>query len=244
MTIKIGYPAVTATEAQLAQIRLDLGIGDGAPEYNAQFSTLQSGLMTDSVPMSATGIAVSGPCAIVGIHCVTVGTGGPVTIHDDIDASDATRLRFSRAVANMTAGTYYPLVDDAQCAMLFDNGAYFTNSSSGVYVLDVVATVSGAAGSGLLCAVERVTASGIALAGPASIVSIKVIAAGSAGNFSIHEDVIATDATKLRYPTTAYTSLAADQVLRFGVAGVPRRLQAMYITMPTDGIVLVNHLPR
>lgn len=244
MTIKIGYPAVVATPAQLEQIRRDLGLGDGAATYLSQFATTQQGLMTESVALTATGVAVSGPCAVVGINCVTVGTGGPVTIHDDTDASDAAQLRFSRAVADMSAGTYYPLVDDAQCAMLFDNGVYFTNSTNGVYVVDVVANVNGVSGTGLLCATQRITATGVAISGALSVVSIKIVAAGSAGNFAVHDDLDASDSSRLRYPTTAYTSLSADQIIRLGIKGVPRRMQIMHVTMPTDGIALVNYLPR
>lgn len=104
-----------------------------------QFGVVNSGLLTTPVYMTTTGQppGYSGPCLVESIVPLTVGTGGPVTIHDDDSASTAANMRFSRAVADMVAGTVYPLAGDGS-AMVFERGLYFTNSTGGIYILNVV----------------------------------------------------------------------------------------------------------
>jgi hypothetical protein len=202
-------------------------------------------LPVEPVTASATGIAIAGACAIASIYCVTVGTG-TLTVHDDYSASDATKLRFSRADSAMAAAGVYPMVSDAAgTAMLFDTGAFVTVPSGGIYVLDVVrpgSAIRGVRGSGLLCVPRRVAASGLAVEGICNVASLKVIAPGSSGNLAVYDDRVATNANRLRYPVTAFGSLTADQIITFGRN--PRRFGNINITVPTGGIVLVNTLVR
>jgi hypothetical protein len=214
--------------------------------WQDQFGVDESpALPVEPVTASATGIAIAGACAIASIYCVTVGTG-TLTVHDDYSASDATKLRFSRADSAMAAAGVYPMVSDAAgTAMLFDTGAFVTVPSGGIYVLDVVrpgSAIRGVRGSGLLCVPRRVAASGLAVEGICNVASIKVIAPGSSGNLAVYDDRVATNANRLRYPVTAFGSLTADQIITFGRN--PRRFGNINITVPTGGIVLVNTLVR
>jgi hypothetical protein len=215
-------------------------------QWADQFGVDESpALPVEPVTASATGIAIAGACAIASIYCVTVGTG-TLTVHDDYSASDATKLRFSRADSAMAAAGVYPMVSDAAgTAMLFDTGAFVTVPSGGIYVLDVVrpgSAIRGVRGSGLLCMPRRVAASGLAVEGICNVASIKVIAPGSSGNLAVYDDRVATNANRLRYPVTAFGSLTADQIITFGRN--PRRFGNINITVPTGGIVLVNTLVR
>ncbi len=215
------------------------------PTYAAQLSVQQRSLPSITIGTNATTQLYLGPCAVAGVYCVTVGSAGSLTIHDDTGSTDATKLRFSRAYTAMTAATYYPMVADDPAAMLFSTGVYVTVPTSGLYLVDVVdgSDFTGARGQGMLCDVTRVTASGVAVAGPARVLSVKVIAAGSAGSLAAYNgDAVA--AADLIYPSTAYTSLAADQIIRMGPRGGAAGLRGLYLTMPTNAVVLVNHLPR
>ena len=86
----------------------------------------------------------------------------------------------------------------------------------------------------------RMTASGIAFLGGAQVRSLSVVAPGSAGNLAVYEGVDANGV--VRYPSTAYTSLLAGDVVEFddGFSEVA----SMYLTVPTSGIVLVHIAPR
>lgn len=221
----------------------DLADAIDNPAYATQFATEQQTLPIRSIPVSATGQAFLGACAVVGIRAVTLGTG-TLTIHDGTAASDATLLRMSRAHGDMTAGTYYPMVSDGdRSALLFDTGVYLTVASGGAYWLDLIdgTEIPGTSGSGVLCVTTRVTASGLAVTGPATIVSVKVIAPGSAGNLDIRGGPVVGSA--LLHPSTAYTSLAADQLIKLGPAGGGVSVDGLYLTVPTSAVVLVNHLP-
>jgi len=219
--------------------------------YVEQFDFNQNTLATRAYPVTATGQIYLGPCAVVGIKAVTVGAG-TLTIHDATDATDATLLRMSRASGNIVAGTDYPLVSpDDKAGMLFSTGAYVTIPAGGVYWLYLIdgAEIPGAVNSGMLCALSRVTASGVVndpatgqALGDVVVVSVKVIAPGSANNLDIRGGVAVTDS--LLHPSTAFGALAADQIIKFGPVGGGLRLTGLYITIPTSGIVLVNYLPR
>jgi hypothetical protein len=130
--------------------------------------------------------------------------------------------------------------------MLFDTGMYVTIPSSGVYVLDVVTGLElpGVLGSGLLCATTRVAASGLTLTGPTTVVGAQVLAAGSSGSFAYYDDVVGTDATRLIHPTVAYNASGVLDAIRFGPRGGGRRVNHLYVTVPTSGVVLVHYVPR
>jgi hypothetical protein len=133
-----GYFSGTSIEAALQEMG---ALVDDIPVV-AQFGVVHSGLMVQPYRVTATGTpaGLSGPCLVESIMCLTVGTGGPVTIHDDVDAATAAQLRFTRAVGDMVAGTVYPLAGDG-AAVVFTNGLYFTNSTSGVYIINAVPEV-------------------------------------------------------------------------------------------------------
>lgn len=111
----------------------------GASGVVEQFGVVQSGLSTTPYRMSASGTpaGLSGPCLVTSIMCITVGTTTPPSIHDDVDAADAEQLRWTRAIANLTAGQTYSLAGDG-AAVIFTNGVYFTNSTGGVYIINAV----------------------------------------------------------------------------------------------------------
>jgi hypothetical protein len=198
-----------------------------------------------SVTASLTGQTILGPCAVVGIHAVTVGTG-TLTVHDGRASSDPTKLRFSRASGALVAGTYYPLVADELAAMLFADGVYVSVPTGGVYLLDVVQEqdLMAASQAGLICVPSRVTTTGLAIGGPSEVVSLKVIDPGSAGALACYDAGDAANASALLHPSIAFGSLAADQIIRFGGRGNARAVGNLYVTMPTAGILLINHIPR
>ena len=51
-------------------------------------------------------------------------------------------------------------------------------------------------------------------------------------------------AAETRVAAIAYGSLAANQIIRLGHRGAPMQFDSLYVTVPTAGIVLINHLPR
>lgn len=238
----VGIPAGNALALPSSQVNSILD-GDSTKQRWPQQYTYQTALLTEAVEASTTGLVFPQACAIVGVHAITLGTG-TLTVHDDRNASDATRLRMSRAVAAMTAGSYYPMVADDGSAMLFERGAYVTVPTGGLYLLDVVSDIRsyGIVSGGLLCIPERVAASG-RIKGLSAVKSIKVIAPGSSGNLSVHEDHGATNAKRLRMPVTAFGSLAADQIINLAHRNCVRQFRNLYVTVPTSGIVLVNRIP-
>jgi hypothetical protein len=143
-----GADAATRLPIGTAGQVLTVNAGATAPEWADlpgsvdQFGVVHAGLMVEPYRVTGTGTpaGLSGPCLVESIMCLTVGTGGPVTIHDDVDAATAAQLRFTRAVGDMVAGTVYPLAGDG-AAVVFTNGLYFTNSTSGVYIINAVPEV-------------------------------------------------------------------------------------------------------
>ncbi len=217
--------------------------------YAGQFSTMQRCLPIKSKIVTASGLLGIGPVAIVGVRCVGKGSGGTLAIYDSVNASTASLLRMSLAQSAATDGNYYPMCDAVgQAALLFATDAYVTDTTGGVWVIDYVdsqSAIAGIEGSGLLCETQYVSATGVALYGPTHVLSVKVLAVGSSDNLIVHDWTDATDATKLRYPSTVYSSLAANQIIALGPQSSPTRFNnGVYVTVPTGGIVLVNYLPR
>ena len=213
--------------------------------YAEQFLTTRRALPIRSVIVSATG-SIADVCAIVGYRCVTPGSAGTLTVHDGTNASDATKLRETRAFGSAVANTYYPMAADDQCAMLFDTGCYVTNTTGGVYVFDViddVSAVTGYEGTGMLVTPVRAAATGQAIATPSSILSLKVIAPGSAGTLTIHDDTDAADATRLRL-SIGFGSLAVGQLIQLGGKGGAPTFDAAYVTITTGGVFLLNQFPE
>ncbi len=205
----------------------------------------QQALVCEAVEASSAGLVYPQACAVVGITAIALGSG-TVTVHDDRAASDAARLRFSRATGAMVAGTYYPMVSaDEPAGMLFERGVYVSLPSGGVYVLDVVSDIymAGLMSAGLLCVPQRVTASG-RVKGLVTAKSLKVIAPGSAGSLQLHEDHDAANAKRARSVSTAFGSLAADQIVPLAPRGAVRQYRNLYVTVPTGGIVLLNRMPE
>lgn len=243
------FPQSTLTVDEVQAVQAIADTADGTI-YGATAKTVwpdvqvqQSALLCEAVEASSTGLVYPQACAVVGVHAITLGTG-TLTIHDDNTASDAARLRMSRAVAAMTAGSYYPMVADDGSAMLFERGAFVTVPTGGLYLLDVVSDIRayGIASGGLLCSVERMAASGRIL-GLSAVKSLKVITPGSEGNLSVHEDHGATNAKRLRMPVTAFGSLTADQIISLAHRNCVRQFRNLYVTVPTSGVVLVNRIP-
>lgn len=216
-----------------------------SPAYAEQFNTTLQTLQTRQIIVTATGTMYLGPCAIVGVRCIAAGSSGTLTIHDDSVASDATKLRLSIAQASLVAGTYYPMVADDAAAMLMNSGAYVTITVAGAFAIDVIdgAATPGTTSAGMLCVAQRATASGLAIQGPASIVSIRVLASGSAGSLIAYDDTAAT-AGKEILPSVAFGSLVTTQPTRLGPRGGAARVDNLYLTLPTSAVVLINYLPR
>lgn len=236
------------SDAQVAALQAaadpdDLAIYGTPARTRWPIGVQQQALLCEAVEASSTGLIYPQACAVVGIKAIALGTG-TLTIHDDRTASDATRLRMSRAVAAMTAGSYYPMVADDGSALLFERGAFVTVPTGGLYLLDVVSDIRayGIESGGLLCTAERLAASGRIL-GLSAVKSLKVIAPGSAGDLSVHEDHGATNAKRLRMPVTAFGSLAADQIINLAHRNCVRQFRNLYVTVPTSGIVLINRIP-
>lgn len=231
--------AATNVEDALTELAEGGGVG-----WSSQFAIRQSILPSRTVNVSATGQAYLGACAIAGIRCITPGSSGTLTIHDASAASDATLLRFSRAYSTLTADAYYPMVSDDPSAMLFATGAYVTITGSGVFALDLLdgTAITGLAGTGVLCEVARVTSSSVALADPSNIVSIRIIDRGTTGTFAVYDGTSTGGA--LRFQSRDYLSLTNGDLFKFGSRGGSESFSNLYLTMPTNGIALVNYLPR
>ena len=212
-----------------------------------QFALTQRALPVTTRNAAVTQLLEYGPCALVGVRCIAPGSSGTLTIHDDINASTAAKLRFSLAFGSATANTYYPAVADEPCGMLFDRGCFVTVPAAGVYAIDLLvgSAITGVDGTGLLTVATRVTDADNpeALIGSSQVVSIKVIAPGSAGNLVVYNAFSAV-AAETRVASTAYTSLAANQIIRLGQRGAPMQFDSLYVTVPTAAIILINHLPR
>jgi len=133
---------VAGTKVEVMMMRRPGTGGEGGSAPETQFGVVHAGMITTPVRITATGqpAGFSAPCLVESIMCITPGTGGPVTIHDADDAADASKLRFSRAVADMVAGQLYPLSGDGS-AVVFTTGMYITNSAGGLYVVNAVPEV-------------------------------------------------------------------------------------------------------
>lgn len=217
------------------------------PAFASQFRVNSRVLPTRRIVVTATGLVHLGPCAVVGVHCLATGSAGTAMLDDGVDASVAAQRRFTAAynASGLAAGTYYPQVLDRTTARLFATGAYFTNTTSGAWALDVIdgTDVPGVEGSGSLYEVAYVSASGLvsALTGDAYIGSIQLLAPGSAGSLIPYDDTAATAGRELDI-ARAYNAGSMTVNAVFDIRG--RISRALYLTLPTSGVVAINYLPR
>lgn len=219
--------------------------------YADEFGVWQRGVPSQTIGISATGqLPLMPPFAIVGVRCVAAGSSGTFALYDDTSSGNAAQLRFSRTQAqcsaDLTAGVVRrPAVLGNREALLFTTGAYATITTGGKFAVDVIdgLTVPGLLGDALLCESELVSATGVALYGPATLVSLVVLAnAASSGNLEIWDDVNAATSQHQRYPTTAHnaTHLAAGSVVDLN----GMRLSNTYLVVPTGMSILLTYLPR
>jgi hypothetical protein len=248
--------ALPATEslnwARYADILASIGTGGGTITVETlqatQFGTAQVGFPARSIGVPATGgggyQVQLGACAVLGALCVAA---GDLTIYDANVAAPGSAPASSRRLIQTAgvAGTYYPLVSsEPGAAALFSEGIFAV--STGLWVIDFAdgAEIVGLTGVGKLCAVAYADASGLVLPGPSDVVSVKVLVPGTAGNFSVYEDINGTNAAKQRWPSIPFGTLTAGQIVKLGAAGSSQSFINLYLGATAGGVFLVNYLPR